>query len=118
MLLPDHVLLERRRDRLRIGDEPALRLLRAGRAVVLLQHLLTQVDALVADVDPGAGDQLANLVLTLPTEGATGVSAAIFSLGHRSSASDPTLVRAGDVPAECRSRGSRTRCRCRRQNRR
>ena len=68
---------------LRVGDEPGLRLLLAGRPVVLLEDLLAEIDALVADVDAGARDELAHLVLALPAEGAPGVATAVFFPTHR-----------------------------------
>src|SRR5205085_8010956 len=82
VVLTDHVLVERRHDRLRVGDEAGLGLLRTAGAAVLLQDLLAEIDALVADVHTGPGNQLADLVLALPAEGAARVAAAIFSVVH------------------------------------
>jgi hypothetical protein len=74
VVLADHVLVERGADRLRVGDEPGLLFLRTGRAVVVLEDLLAEVDALVADEDPWAGHELADLVLALSAERAACVS--------------------------------------------
>ena len=82
VVLADDVLVERSTDRLRVGDEAGLRLLRGGGPAVLLEDLLAEVDALVADVHAGPGHQLANLVLALPAEGAAGVTATVFAFVH------------------------------------
>src|SRR5213080_2832483 len=78
-LLPDHVLVE---DLLDLGR---LRHRRGGGESLLLVDLLrddvvAEVDALVADVDRGAGDQLADFVLALATERADEVAAAIVTV--------------------------------------
>jgi hypothetical protein len=82
-LLADHVLIECRADSLRVWDESGLMLLGAGGPVVVLEDFLAEIDALVADEDAGAGDQLAHLVLPLAAEAAARVAAAIFSFVHR-----------------------------------
>ena len=66
VVLADDVLVELGADGLRVGDQPGLAALVGGGAGVLFQDLLAEVDALVADVDARAGDQLADLVLALP----------------------------------------------------
>src|SRR2546426_2014726 len=80
--LADHVLVERGADRLRVGDEAGLLLLGAGGAVIVLEDLLAEVDALVADEYAGARNQLPHLVLALPAEAAAGVATAVFSFVH------------------------------------
>src|SRR6266851_962116 len=82
-VLADHVLVESGADGFRIGDEAGLLLLGARRPVVVLEYFLAQVDALVADEDARARDQLAYLVLPLSAEGAARVAASIFSFVHR-----------------------------------
>ena len=82
VLLPDHVLVERRGDDLRIRNRPRLAALGRRRPVVLLEDLLAEIDALVADVHARAGDELANLLLALATERTTRVAPAIVALGH------------------------------------
>src|SRR5699024_8945629 len=67
-ILTDHVLLEEREDltrlrQLEVGDRAA-----AGLGHALFDDLVAQLDALVADVHTGAGDELLDLLLTLPTE--------------------------------------------------
>src|SRR5213592_2570612 len=84
-LLADHVLVE---DLLDLGR---LRHRRGGRESLLLVDLLgddvvAEVDALVADVDDRAGDQLADLVLALATERADEVAGAVVTvLRHEAS---------------------------------
>ena len=41
-----------------------------GSGELLVDDLVAEIDALVADVDAGAGDQLLDLTLRLPAEGA------------------------------------------------
>src|SRR5262249_13671611 len=81
-LLADHVLIE---------DLLNLRRLRHGRrrgealclVALLRDDVVAEVDALVADVDGRAGDQLAHLVLALPAKRADEIAGAIVTvLGH------------------------------------
>jgi hypothetical protein len=74
--------LARGADGLGIGDEAGLLLLLAGRAIVVLENFLAEIDALVADEHAWTGDQLAYLVLPLSAEGAARVAASIFSFVH------------------------------------
>src|SRR6266851_3123899 len=106
-VLPDHVLVERGANRLRVGDETRLLFLGAGRAVVVLEDLLAEVDALVTDENARARDQLAYLVLALAAEAAARVPAAVFSFVHRSFAvSITTRPAPGDYgPTESRWQG-------------
>ena len=73
-----------------LGIDPGLPRLVAVRAVVVLEDLLAEVDALVADVDTRACDELAHLVLALAAEGAARVAPAVFAFGHWSMF--PTIV--------------------------
>ena len=82
VFLADHVLIQRGHDHLRRRHHPRLDPLRRGRAVVLLEDLLAEIDALIADVDARARHQLADLLLSLPAEGAAGVPTPIFAVGH------------------------------------
>jgi hypothetical protein len=76
LLLPDHVLVERRLDLLRRRD---LRdRLRDLALLVLGEDLVAEGDALVADVDRRAGDELPDRVLGLSAERA----AQVFVVGH------------------------------------
>jgi hypothetical protein len=67
-LLADHVLLED------VVDLPGLRqvleLERRRSRELLVDDLVAEIDALVADVDAGAGDQLLDLPLRLAAEAA------------------------------------------------
>src|ERR671936_2537431 len=83
MILADDVLVERRADGLGIGDQPALGALLRGGLRIFLENFLAEVDALVADIDPGTGHQLADLRLVLAAEGAARVAAAILAFVHR-----------------------------------
>jgi hypothetical protein len=68
-LLADDVLLQDLVDLARLGQ--VLELDRAGRlGQLLVDDLVAEVDALVADVDAGAGDQLLDLALRLAAEAA------------------------------------------------
>jgi len=53
-----------------------------GRAVVVFEDLLAQIDALVADENARAGHQLAHLVLPLAAERAARVAASVLSFVH------------------------------------
>ncbi len=66
MVLADDVVVEKLVDGTRLGEllEMELGALRK----LLLDDLVAQLDALVADVDPGAGDELLDLLLGLPAE--------------------------------------------------
>jgi hypothetical protein len=65
-LLSDHVLVEERVDLLRLGELLELEL--GGLGELLLDDLVAQVDALVADVHAGSGDELLDLLLRLAAE--------------------------------------------------
>ena len=68
LVLADDVLVEELADLHRLGQLVPLDLLRLGE--LLLDDLVAQVDALVADVDAGARDELLHLLLRLAAEGA------------------------------------------------
>jgi hypothetical protein len=67
-LLPDYVFVEDLVDLLRLRQVLELEGGRSGE--LLVDDLVTEVDALVADVDAGAGDQLFDLALRLAAEAA------------------------------------------------
>jgi hypothetical protein len=67
-LLPDDVLLQDRVDL--PGLRQVLQLEARGRGELLVDDLVAEIDALVADVDAGAGDQLLDLALRLAAEAA------------------------------------------------
>jgi hypothetical protein len=54
----------------------------AGLGQLLLDDLVAEVDALVADVDTGPGDELLDLLLGLATERALQQLAPVSELGH------------------------------------
>jgi hypothetical protein len=81
-LLTDDVLLEEREDLARLGQvevgDDAVR--RLGHA--LFDDLVAELDALVADVDAGTGDQLLHLLLALAAEGALEQVGALTDASH------------------------------------
>ena len=68
LVLADHVLVEEAEDLGGLRQLVELQL--GGLGELLLDDLVAQVDALVADVHAGAGDELLHLLLALPAEGA------------------------------------------------
>ncbi len=90
-LLADHVVVEIGLDLGRLGQLGEGDLLRGGE--LLLDDLVAQLDAFVADVDAGTGDQLLDLLLGLPAEAAFEQLAAFSETGHLSpSQSEATAV--------------------------
>ena len=79
-LLADHVLVQQRVDlgRARKVVEVEVR----GSGELLVDDLVAEVDALVADVDPGAGDQLLDLPLALAAEAAEQLLVSFGCAGH------------------------------------
>ena len=75
-VLPDHVLVEHGLDLGRLGE--AADLLTLLLLPLLRDDVVAQLDALVADVDGGAGDQLAHLPLRLPAERAREVDVVLL----------------------------------------
>jgi hypothetical protein len=98
-LLADHVLVQDvvDLDRLRQVFE-----LEAGRGgELLIDDLVAEVDALVADVDAGTGDQLLDLALRLPAEAAEKLLVGIGRTCQRNSAPSIDVLRLGS-PAKLR----------------
>ncbi len=56
-----------------------------ARGRILFEDLVAEFDALIADVDARAGDELADLRLVLPAEGTARVPAAVLALVHDAS---------------------------------
>src|SRR5215472_5902031 len=83
-LLADHILVEDALDFGRLGYCGGLAegLFAVG---LLGDDIVTEVDALVADIDRGAGNQLADFVLALPTKRANQVARTVVMLGHTAS---------------------------------
>jgi hypothetical protein len=69
-LLPDDVLLEEGEDLLRLRQVELARGLLARFGETLLDDLVAELDALVADVDARPSDELLHLLLALATKGA------------------------------------------------
>jgi len=61
VILADHILVKARTDGLGVWDEATLGPLLRGGLGVFLQDFPAEIDALIADVDAGARDQLADL---------------------------------------------------------
>src|SRR5699024_8024360 len=69
-VLPDDVFIEEVADFGGARQTVVALVLRRGDAQLLLDDLVAQLDALVADVHAGPGDELLDLLLALPAEGA------------------------------------------------
>ena len=67
-VLPDYVALEEVTDLGGFGELVQLDVI--GVSQLLLDDLVAQIDALVTDVDARPGNELLDLLLRLPTEGA------------------------------------------------
>jgi hypothetical protein len=80
VVLADHVVVEEVVDLLGLGQLVELEL--GGLRQLLFDDLVAEVDALVADVHPGPGDQLLDLLLRLAAERALQQVAAVSELGH------------------------------------
>src|ERR1700722_14000315 len=80
-LLPNYVLIEYALDLGRLGHRRGLA---EGFLVVgfFRDDVVTKIDAFVADIDRGTGDQFAYFVLTLAAERAHQVARAVIMLGH------------------------------------
>jgi len=95
-ILADHELLEEVEDLAWLGQLVEPQLGRLGE--LLLDDLVAQVDALVADVHTGPGDELLDLLLALATEGALQEVAALSDACHEAilpvgSCSNPLAMR-------------------------
>src|SRR5204862_1494846 len=80
VLLPDDVLVEHVVDLARLGQRLDVERRRSGE--LLVDDLVTEIDALVADVDAGAGDQLLDLALALAAEAAEQLLVAVARPRH------------------------------------
>src|SRR5205823_3577966 len=83
LLLADDVVVEELVDLLRPRQVVEIEV--RGSGELLVDDLVTEVDALVADVDAGAGDQLLDLPLTLAAEAAEQLLVAVARPRHVSS---------------------------------
>ena len=70
VLLPDAVLVQLALYGRRLGDFELGRGALGVRRKFLVQHALADVDAVVADIDPGTGDELLHLGVGFAAEGA------------------------------------------------
>ena len=80
LALPDDVLVEEIVDLGRLGQLVELDL--TGLGQLLLDDLVAEIDALVTDVDAGAGDQFLDLLLALPAERALEQVTAVTDACH------------------------------------
>src|SRR5690606_13861162 len=103
-VLTDDVLLEEVEDLARLGqvDEPEF----AGLGQLLVDDLVAQVDALVADVHAGTRDELLDLLLALPAERALEQICSLTSR-HAPPPSRPLLRPAGRSDDHCPSHTTR-----------
>src|SRR5438067_221642 len=81
VVLADHVVVQEVEDLPGLGQLVEAHL--GGLRQLLLDDVVAQVDALVADVHAGAGDELLHLLLRLAAEAALHEIAAITELRHR-----------------------------------
>jgi hypothetical protein len=79
--LPDDVGVEELVNLLRLGQVIPLEL--RGLGELFLDDLVAQIDALVADVHAGAGDELLDLLLRLAAERTLQQVTAVAYAGHR-----------------------------------
>ena len=87
LLLGDDVVVQDRVDVPRARE--VVEVERGGRRQLLVDDLVAEIDALVADVDAGAGDQLLHLPLALAAEAAEQLLVSLARSGHWS----PLLLR-------------------------
>jgi hypothetical protein len=110
-LLADDVALQELVDLPRLGQ--VLPPYFGGLGQLLLDDLVAEIDALIADVDPGTGDELLDLLLTLPAEGALQQVTAVTDARHecrpQSHPAHPSGVPVVTVPAEHGHRGAERR---------
>ena len=87
LLLGDDVVVQHRVDV--AGAREVVEVERRRSGELLVDDLVAEIDALVADVDAGAGDQLLDLPLALPAEAAEQLFVSLARSGHWS----PLLLR-------------------------
>ena len=104
LLLADHVVVEVLVDLTRLRELVELHL--GALRELFLDDLVAEVDALVADVDAGTGDELLDLLLALPAEGALQQVASVTELGHDSPSDPVELSSRPRAPATTRAHGS------------
>jgi len=80
MVLPDDVLIEDIPDFLGFGQVAEVEVLFASQ--LLLDDLIAQLDALIADVNSRTGDQLSDLILGFSAEGALELTFFLVELEH------------------------------------
>ena len=84
-LLTDHILVEDVIDLFGLGDVPEPEVLVDVLVELFFDDLVAELDALIANVDAGAGDQLAHLLLRLAAEAALQLTLLIPESEHESS---------------------------------
>src|SRR5439155_2025925 len=99
LLLRDDVVVQDRVDVLRPRQVVEVEL--RGSGELLVDDLVAEIDALVADVDAGAGDQFLDLPLALPAETAEELLVAFACPGHSFSFYPGTAVSSTGAPRRC-----------------
>src|SRR6185436_17833681 len=100
-LLADDVLLEEVVDLL--GLRQLVELQVRGLGELFLDDLVAEVDALVADVDPGARDELLDLLLALPAERALEQVTALTDSCHLLTSTSVSGTAVGSPVRACRA---------------
>jgi hypothetical protein len=92
-LLPHDVVVQDRVDLL--GAREVVEVELRGRRELLVDDLVTEIDALVADVDARARDELLDLPLALPAEAAEELLVTVGRAGHVSVCTSKSAFRLG-----------------------
>ena len=103
-LLPDHILVEDVIDLFGLRDVPQPQVLIDVLVELFFDDLVAELDALIANVNAGTGDQFANLLLRLAAEAALQLTFLIPESEHCGTCGAPPVAAAR--PALGETRGS------------